>query len=160
MRRCLLPQAAGVGFALALLLAACDSSVVATATPTALKSPPPISQLRSISTSSFPAEPAGYPAREASNPDPSFDTGYVVQITPSGFHPTWLISPCCSAIVWLNLTNAPNSIVFDALGIQSGAIPSGGSFTFTPHNVESIAYHSIIYASMTGVVQVNQLAER
>lgn len=97
--------------------------------------------------------------REAASPDPNFDFGYVVQITARGFHPQWLVSGCCRAVTWKNLTGAPVSVVFDHQLVDSGPIPPGGSFTFTPHNVQSIAYHAGGNPSMIGVLQVNQMFE-
>jgi hypothetical protein len=123
-------------------------------------SPPGIPGLRSVTPAALPSEPDALTAREATKPDANFDSGFVVQITPSGFHPAWLVATCCTPVVWLNLTNATNSIVFDALGVHSGPIAPGGAFTFSPHNVESIAYHSATYPAMKGIVQVNQPAER
>lgn len=97
--------------------------------------------------------------REAISPDPYFDFGFMVQITPQGFHPQQLVSPCCQAITWRNLTSAPIAIVFDALQVDSGPIPPGGTFVFTPKNVESIAYHARDNPAMAGAVQVNQNSE-
>ena len=99
-------------------------------------------------------------AREATSPDPNFDTGYTVQITPTGFHPAWLIAPCCQAVTWRNMTNAPVSVVFNAVAGGSGqSIPPSGTYVFVPANIESIAYHDGASPSMKGVVQVNQLPE-
>jgi hypothetical protein len=107
---------------------------------------------------STPGSPLDAP-REAVNPDPNFDYGYVVQITPAGFHPQWLVSGCCKAVTWKNLTDSPTSVVFDHQLVDSGPIAPGGSFVFTPHNVQSIAYHSGTNSSMVGVLQVNQTFE-
>lgn len=111
------------------------------------------------------ARPSGAPEegraapREAVSPDPNFDYGFVVQITDKGFHPQWLVSACCKAVTWKNLTGGPASVVFDHQLVNSGPIPPGGTFVFTPHNVQSIAYHSAGDPSMIGVLQVNQTFE-
>lgn len=97
--------------------------------------------------------------REAASPDPNFDYGFVVQITPAGFHPAWLLSGCCLPVTWRNLTDHAVSVVFDHKPISSGLIPPGGTFVFTPQHIESIAYHSGTDPAMTGVVQVNQTFE-
>jgi hypothetical protein len=97
--------------------------------------------------------------REAVSPDPNFDYGFVVQITDRGFHPQWLVSACCKAVTWKNLTGSPASVVFDHQLVNSGPIPPGGTFVFTPHNVQSIAYHSAGDPAMIGVLQVNQTFE-
>lgn len=115
--------------------------------------------LTSVPARAIPSEPTAATQREATSPDPAFDYGFVVQITPSGFHPQVLVAACCRPILWMNLTNGTNSVVFDVDGVRSGPIPSGGSWLFTPANAESIAYHSGTYRSMSGAVQVNQTSD-
>jgi hypothetical protein len=112
-----------------------------------------------VTPASIPSEPTAQTSREARSPDPAFDYGFVVQITPTGFHPAVLVAACCTPIVWVNLTDKPNSVVFDVEAQRSGPIPPGASWTFTPPNAESIAYHSATYSSMTGAVQVNQTTD-
>lgn len=97
--------------------------------------------------------------REAAQPDPYFDYGFVVQLTTYGFHPHVLVTPCCSAITWKNTTDTTAEVRFDALQVDSGPIPPGGTFVYTPHNIESIAYHLVSDPSLTGAVQVNQTSE-
>jgi hypothetical protein len=104
-------------------------------------------------------KPLSGASREAISPDPNFDYGYTVHITAQGFLPHWLVATCCQPITWKNLTGTTASVVFDHLGVASGPIPPGGSFTFTPKNVESIAYHSGVDTSFHAVVQVNQSVE-
>jgi hypothetical protein len=123
--------------ALVIALAACGSTAPATPSP-ASKSPA-----------------ASGLAREAANPDPNFDYGFTVQVTAGGVRPHWLVAACCQPITWKNLTTAPVSVVFDHLAINSGPVPPGGTFVFTPKNVESIAYHLAETPAVTGVVQVN-----
>ena len=106
------------------------------------------------------ATPAGGFANEATNPDPSYDTGFTVQITASGFHPQWLIAPCCQAVTWKNMTSAPVTVAFDhVVGGSGQAVPPGGEYVFVPENVESITYHSAQDPAMKGRVQVNQLPQ-
>lgn len=95
-------------------------------------------------------------AREAASPDPNFDYGFVVQLTPDGFHPRWLVAVCCRPILWKNTTSAAVTVVFDHLGVSSGPIAPGGTWAFTPNNVQSITYRSEADASVHGVLQVNQ----
>jgi hypothetical protein len=98
--------------------------------------------------------------REAKSPDPAFDFGVVVQITPKGFHPQTLVSPCCSPVIWVNLTDRPQTIAFlTLLPPTSSSIPSGGSFLLTPHNAGSFAYHEAGSPTLTGVVQVTSTNE-
>ena len=130
-------------------LAACDAG----ANPTG-----PTPTTATAATPSATAAP-GF-ATEATHPDPNFDTGYVVQITSSGFHPAWLIAPCCQAVTWQNLTQSPVTVVFDAVtGGSLDPIPPGGVYRYVPSNIESIAYHAAGNASMKGVVQINQLPQ-
>ena len=112
-----------------------------------------------MTPAALPSEPTAETAREARSPDPAFDYGFVVQITPSGFRPAVLVAACCSPIVWINLTDKPNSVAFDVESGGSGPIAPGASWTFTPPNAESLAYHSTTYPSMTGAVQVNQTSD-
>jgi hypothetical protein len=99
-------------------------------------------------------------AHERAHPDPYFDTGYWVQITAAGFRPAQLVAPCCNAISWKNLSGTPITVVFDhVLGGSQTAIPPGGTYVFTPLNVESITYHSEQNPALKGIISVNQLPE-
>jgi hypothetical protein len=142
----------------AAVLAACDAQAPATTTtahPATSTTPP----LTSVTPAAIPPEPPGEPTREASSPDPSFDYGFVIDITPGGFHPNWLIAGCCRPITWINLTSKPNTVVFTVELTHSPPIPPGGSWTFTPLHAESITYQSETFPSMTGAVQVNQTSD-
>jgi hypothetical protein len=97
--------------------------------------------------------------REATNPDPNFDYGFTVQIDAGAVRPHWLVAACCQAITWVNRAGTPVTVVFDHLAVNSGPIPPGGSYGYTPKNVESIAYHVTGATSITGVVQVNPTIE-
>ena len=97
--------------------------------------------------------------REAVSPDPAFDLGFTVHVTDRGFQPQWLVAPCCKAITWKNLTGHAVQVVFDHQPVDSGPIPPGGTFAFTPPNVESIAYHEGGNPDVAGVLQVNQTQE-
>ena len=122
-------------------VAACGQAATAT---------PPASSSRSAAPSTV---------REAARPDPYFDYGFVVQLTQFGFHPHVLVSPCCNAITWKNTTSTTAEVRFDALQVDSGPIPPGGTFIYTPHHIESVAYHLVADPSLTGAVQVNQTSE-
>ena len=121
----------------------------------------------SAASSTATPRPSGAPAhgssaevaREAVSPDPSFDYGFKVQITPGGFRPSWLVAGCCEPITWRNLTTETVSVVFDHLQVNSGPIPPGGTYVFTPKNAQSITYHSGVNPAMHAVVQVNQKFE-
>lgn len=92
--------------------------------------------------------------REAASPDPNFDYGFVVQITADGFHPRWLLSGCCRAVTWKNLTNRMESVVFDHQLVDSGPIPPGGRFVYAPQHPVSVTYHSGLDPSLTATLQV------
>ena len=147
---------------LALSACAADSGTAATITissssGTGSAGPPAPSSSATSWTSSgiVTYEPADNP-REAASPDPAFDYGFFVQITSDGFHPKTLVSGCCKAVTWKNLTSRPESVVFDHQLVNSGTIPPGGSWVWTPQNPQSITYHSSLDA-FTGALQVNQM---
>ncbi|MBV8527580.1 MAG: hypothetical protein JOZ75_04635 [Candidatus Dormibacteraeota bacterium] len=131
---------------------------------TACSPPPPPPPANTLTTPKPGATPSATPAsgfsKEDANPDPNFDMGYTVLITDSGFHPQWLVAPCCAAVTWKNTTSSPVKVAFNAVVGGSGtAIPPGGTYVFVPQNIESIAYHSGENAKMTGVVQVTALQQ-
>jgi hypothetical protein len=148
-------------FSVMLVLAACSSTGAAGTATSAGKA-------TSASTSSStvrsgvptPTLYAPDPAlREAQSPDPHFDYGFVVQITAQGFHPQWLVSGCCKPVTWENMTSSTASVVFDHQLVNSGPIPPGGKFVWTPPNVESVTYHAESDPAKTGALQVNQMFE-
>jgi hypothetical protein len=96
-------------------------------------------------------------AREALHPDPNYDMGLTVDITPAGFHPAWLVAPCCEPVTWRNQTGTAVSVVFDHLLVNSGPIPAGGTWLFKPPHAESIAYHAAENVALRAVVQVQQI---
>ena len=139
--------AAGALLWMGLALAGCSGDSSASTPPaTATPQRPAQSPLASVE-------------REAVSPDPYFDYGFTVQITAQSFRPQTLVAPCCQPITWRNLTTTTVTILFDALQVSSGPIAPGGTFVFTPKNVESIAYHSVDHPSINGLVQVNQTIE-
>jgi hypothetical protein len=168
-------RTAGVSLAALVVLSACGSgSVAPTATPkasgpaassaapapTATPIPSaPIAGLTSVTPAAIPTEPSGEPTVEAQSPDPAFDYGFVIDITPAGFHPNVLVAACCQALTWINLTDKPNRVMFTVELTESPPIPPGGSWTWIPPNVESVAYESLTYPSMTGAIQVNQTSD-
>jgi hypothetical protein len=140
-------------------LSACASAgpPSATTAPVSVRTPAPTPTLGPSTPAPTPS--TQFPA-ERNHPDPNYDTGLWIQITSTGFHPAWLVAPCCQAITWKNLTNAPVTVVFDhVLGGSVRAIPPGGMYIFVPLNVESITYHSGQNATLQGRISVNQLPE-
>ena len=121
------------------VLTACDSGGSAAASPAA-----------------SPSALTSHAAKEAVSPDPNFDSGFTVQVTSDGFHPKWLVATCCQTVTWKNVSKETVTVVFDHVAGSSGPIPPGGSWEFTPANVESISYHLGSSIAITGVVQVQQ----
>lgn len=147
--------ATGVAVAIALLVAvtACGSSATPSARNTARAATAP-AHVSAVTPGPLPsALPATF-NREAANPDPHYDFGLVVQITPDGFHPAELVAPCCMPVMWQNLTSVSQAIWFDAFAFGSGPIASGTAYTYTPKSALSLFYHSAADGSRTGVVDV------
>ena len=106
------------------------------------------------------ANPEALAAREAIKPDPYWDFGQTVQITGQGFLPADLVAECCKPLVFENLTTSPVTVAFDHQLVNSGPIPPGGAFTYTPLNVESLVYHAQEHPEWPhGKIQVNQMFE-
>jgi len=146
----------GLSLTALVVLSACAGGVADPTASAPPATPAPTSGLTSVTPASIPTEPSGEPASEAVSPDPAFDYGFVIDITPTGFHPNVLVADCCHAVTWINLTDKANAVAFTVELTKSPLIPPGDSWTWTPPNVESVAYHSITYPSMIGVLQVNQ----
>ncbi len=105
------------------------------------------------------ADPVAMAAKEALHPDPYFDFGLTVQITPQGFHPAVLIAECCKTITWKNLLDTAVTVTFDHQRVSSGQIPPGGTWTFTPPNMQALTYHADGRPDFHGAIQVNQTFE-
>lgn len=138
------------------------AALLVTAVVAACGSPAPTPPPDTVTTPKPGATPSATPStafpKEAAHPDPNFDIGDTVVITASGFQPATLVTPCCGAVTWKNLTNAPVTVAFNAVAGGSGTpVPPGGIYVFVPQNVESIAYHEGENPALKGVVQVNQL---
>lgn len=141
-----------IAAAVLLTVAACGTAAAPPPPPNTLTTPKPGATPSATPDTAFP--------REATSPDPNFDTGFTVLITPAGFHPQWLVAPCCATVTWRNMTNAPVTVVFDhVVGGSGQPIAPGGTYAFVPQNIESITYHSGQNSAMTGRIQVNQLPE-
>lgn len=72
-----------------------------------------------------------------------------------GFSPMTLTVPVGTTVTWKNTTQAAHTVTSDdAVTFDSGAIPAGGTFTFTFTKAGSYAYHCDIYPYMTGTIIV------
>ena len=136
-----------------LLVVGCGAT---TPSPSATTAPSRTPAATLVPNGSFVPDPA---LREAQSPDPSYDYGYVVQVTPQGFHPAELLSGCCLPVTWRNLTSETVSIVFDHQYVSSPPIPPGGTWAWTPPHIESITYHAGSGLNAGGVVQVQQTTD-
>lgn len=83
---------------------------------------------------------------------PIYDTGQHVLITVGGLLPKELFSARTYPVVWTNLTDQPQQVVFEHLPVTSPVIPPGGTWTFTSVSAQSISYHT--HSGMHGVVQI------
>jgi hypothetical protein len=85
--------------------------------------------------------------------NPDIDDGQQVIISAHGFLPARLYSTPAEALVWTNLTNQDQQVIFDHFAVKSPLIPPGGTFSWTSQASESISYHSA--SGMHAVVVIN-----
>ena len=72
-----------------------------------------------------------------------------------GFSPQTLTVPVGMTVTWKNTTQVAHTVTSDdAVTFDSGAIPAGGTFTFTFTKAGSYAYHCDISPYMTGTIIV------
>jgi len=87
-----------------------------------------------------------------------FTIGTKVHITSTGFDPQVLYTPIGSTVTWTNRSDSPQSVHFDnwdpTQPVDSGAIPPGGTWTFTFKSTGSVVYHSNQNPSFRGTVQI------
>jgi hypothetical protein len=69
--------------------------------------------------------------------------GQQVLIEPDGFWPQTLYTNMAVAVVWTNETKVPQKVVLDHIPVESGEIPPGGQFVWSPHFGGSYTYHSV-----------------
>lgn len=79
--------------------------------------------------------------------------GQEVIISVGGFLPLRLYSTPSESIVWTNLTDQPQQVIFDHFPVTSPVIPPGGTFSWKSASSESISYHSA--SGMHAVVVIN-----
>ena len=96
------------------------------------------------------AVPRDNPAHAIS---PQVDDGQQVIISVAGFLPERLYSTPSEPIVWTNLTEQPQKVIFDYFSVSSPEIPPGGTWSWTTQDSESIAYRSS--SGMHAVVTIN-----
>ncbi len=79
--------------------------------------------------------------------------GQQIIITVGGFLPKRLYATPSVLVVWTNLTDQPQQVVFDHFAVSSPEIPPGGTFTWSSQDSESISYHSV--SGMHAVLVLN-----
>ena len=84
--------------------------------------------------------------------NPQVDDGQQIVISASGFLPARLYSNPGQAIVWTNLTDQPQRVMFDAFPVTSPVIAPGSTWSWKTQDSESIAYRSA--SGLTAVVTV------
>lgn len=139
-----------------ILLTGCAAPAAGTPSPSAAAAGTSVPGAVSPEPASLQPDPA---LREAQSPGPDFDYGYVVDITPTGLRPKTLLSGCCKPVTWKNLTGQTVSIVFDHQLVDSGPIAAGSAWVFTPHNAESVLYHTGQGPPLQGALQVQQTTD-
>lgn len=83
----------------------------------------------------------------------NIDDGQQIIISAQGFLPARLYSTNSEAIVWTNLTDQPQQVIFDYFSVKSPIIPPGGTYSYKTPASESIAYRSA--SGMHAVVTIN-----
>jgi len=138
--------------ALALLAAGCGGSG-GSDTGGSTQAPP--SATATGSTPLNTAKPV-MPSKGARMPDPNFDSGQTIYITPKGFEPAWLVSTVHKTITWVNQTDRPVQIQFDNIGTDTPSPPiaPGKGFGWLPTSRASVVYHEAADPSMQGKIQV------
>jgi hypothetical protein len=79
--------------------------------------------------------------------------GQQIIISVGGFLPPRLYASPSVPVVWTNLTDQPQQVVFDHLAVRSPVIAPGGTFSWTSQDSESISYHSV--SGMHAVLVLN-----
>jgi hypothetical protein len=113
---------------------------------------PTVSQIQGSKTVAVGGKTVTVPTDGNKPVNPSVDDGQQIIISATGFLPAKLYSNPGSAIVWTNLTNQPQQVMFNAFAVTSPVIPPGGTWSWTTQDSESIAYRSA--SGLTAVVQV------
>ncbi len=97
-----------------------------------------------------PTEIHGQPASR----DPgASQAGQEILITPSGIHPSLLFATQGLPVVWTNLTNRLQWVIFTNAQGGSGPIPPGGSFSIPTPRSESYTFRTA--SGFDGVLNVD-----
>ncbi len=136
---------------LALLAAACQSTA-STSTPSTTRPPHKTSSYVTIDNRQvrIPTEIHGQPPDLVAG---ASQAGQQILITPSGIHPSLLLATQGIPVVWTNLTNRPQRVIFTNTQGQSEIIPPGGTFSIPTPRSESYTFRTS--AGLTGVLNVD-----
>jgi hypothetical protein len=132
--------------ALAVIAGACTSASGAkNATPTTVRPKPTPTTVR--------------------KPNPYYDSGSTVTITPTGFQPQTLIATVKVPLTFINDTTTVEQVQFehsrgpDGKIIRSTPIAPGAKWSYTPQTWESATYHSIERPALRGQIQIQPPVE-
>ena len=167
--RALLPASV---LALATVLAGCGSdgnasgssttSPPATSVPTTAASTttssipvtgPSLATIAASSTVTVDGKKVAVPTDSGKSISPDVSDGQQIIITVGGFLPKRLYATPSVPVVWTNLTDQPQQVVFDHFAVHSGVIPPGAKFSWSSPDSESISYHSV--SGMHAVLVLN-----
>jgi hypothetical protein len=144
----------GPALGLGLLGAACNSTSSTSGTSTTLASAH--SRAKSIYVTvgklrvRVPTEIHG----QIPSPEPgATQAGQQILITPSGIHPTLLLATQGLRVVWTNLTDRPQRVIFTNAAGGSGLIPPGGKFSMQTPRSESYTFRTA--TGLNGVLNVD-----
>jgi hypothetical protein len=166
----------GLGLLAAATLAACGSTpaksgspttdgtattnVATTASPTATTAPasysatgPSAATLASSHAVTVGGKSVTVPTDSGKAITAEVDDGQQIIISVGGFLPKRLYSSPSEPLVWTNLTNQPQQVIFDHFAVKSPVLPPGGTFSWSTAASESISYHSA--SGMHGVITIN-----
>jgi len=88
------------------------------------------------------------------NPEPgATQAGQQILISPTGIHPSLLLATQGLPVVWTNLTDRSQRVVFTNAQGESGLIPPGGTFSMPTPRSESYTFKTS--TGFTGVLNVD-----
>jgi hypothetical protein len=87
-------------------------------------------------------------------PDPSFDLGQDIVVSPSGVAPAWLVARVGTPIVFRNETSGIVTVTFADVDASSGPIAAGGIWSYEYPSIISLTYRVTGAVDATGSIQV------
>ena len=80
------------------------------------------------------------PSEDGRPIQPVVSPGQNIVILKQGCFPQELQASVTAPIVWYNLSKEPQRVVFEHFPVDSGTIPPGGTFTWTPGGAVILNY--------------------